>query len=218
MASKVANNRIRCLFILMMALMALLAGCGSSGSSKASDEGVGQASLAAKSWDRMPEMELDLNKSYSAMVSTDKGDFTIELFAKQAPITVNNFVFLANNGFYDGFLFETVIESFMIQTGDPLQNGLGNAGYRIPDELDTGLSYEEGIVAMFNGGKPNSGSSQFFICTGPEADNLNSHPNYSIFGRVKEGYDVIRKIAETPVKNDKPIEDIHIFSIRIMEE
>jgi cyclophilin family peptidyl-prolyl cis-trans isomerase len=105
----------------------------------------------------------------------------------------------------------------MIQTGDPEGNGTGNAGYRIPDELDTESTYKEGVVAMFNTGTPDSGSSQFFICTGPEASNLNRQPNYTIFGNVVSGMDVIKKIASTPVQNGVPVEDVTIVGVTIVE-
>ncbi|MBH5317798.1 peptidylprolyl isomerase [Paenibacillus sp. GSMTC-2017] len=169
------------------------------------------------SWDKTPEMSIDLNKSYKANVETSKGSFVIELYADEAPVTVNNFVFLAKQGFYEGITFHSIIESFMIQTGDPKGNGTGNAGYRIPDELETERVYEEGIVAMFNTGSPNSGSSQFFICTGPDAENLNRQPNYSIFGKVVDGMDIVRSISSTPVKNGMPTEKVTVVSIKIEE-
>ncbi|CAM4285894.1 peptidylprolyl isomerase [Paenibacillus alkaliterrae] len=204
-------------FIALLAGVMLLAGCGGNG-----DDGGAQGNSAAASakmldWDKMPEMTIDLNKSYIAKFHTTKGEFTVTLFANEAPVTVNNFVFLAREGFYEGLAFHSIIESFMIQSGDPKGNGTGTPGYSIPDELDTDLKYEEGIVAMANANKPNSGGSQFFICTGPDAANLNREPKYTIFGKVNSGMDIVQAIAKTPTKNNFPSEEILIESIVIQE-
>lgn len=201
--------------LMAMAVMLLLSACGNVGGAGRGPGALGENEAKVISWDRMPEMSIDLNKTYLAKVQTNKGSFTIRLLAKKAPVTVNNFVFLVNEGFYEGLTFHNVIDSFMIQAGDPGGNGTGNAGYRIPDELDTAGVYKEGVVAMFNTGTPNSGSSQFFICTGPDAANLNRQPNYSIFGEVASGMDVIKEIAASPAKNGKPIEPVTIETITI---
>lgn len=205
--------------LALAALLLLLAGCGFGlkGDAVTVTDGKSEAASKVSSWDRMPEMSIDLDKHFEAIVETSKGSFSIELYAKKAPVTVNNFVFLAKEGFYEGLSFHSIIESFMIQTGDPRSNGTGNAGYRIPDELDTESTYEEGTVAMFNTGTPNSGSSQFFICTGPDAANLNRQPNYTIFGKVTSGMETVRDIASTPVKNGAPLEEIVVLSITIEE-
>ncbi|GKU79361.1 hypothetical protein L3i20_v237580 [Paenibacillus sp. L3-i20] len=204
--------------LFVMVIILLLAGCGSKDAIPASLDGQSKGAIKLMSWDKTPEMSIDLNKQYKANVETSKGSFVIELYANEAPVTVNNFVFLAQEGFYEGITFHSIIESFMIQTGDPTGNGTGNAGYRIPDELETDRDYEEGIVAMFNTGSPNSGSSQFFICTGPDAENLNRQPNYSIFGKVIAGMDTVRKISVTPVVNGVPSEQVTIVSISIEEK
>ncbi|REK77144.1 peptidylprolyl isomerase [Paenibacillus paeoniae] len=202
--------------LVLIALMLLIAGCGSKDSAVSVPGGKPDSDPDKTiSWDRMPQMSIDLDKQYKANIKTNKGEFVVELHAKAAPVTVNNFVFLSNEGFYEGLKFHSVIESFMIQTGDPKGNGTGNAGYRIPDELNSEFIYEEGTVAMFNTGSPNSGSSQFFICTGPEASNLNRQPNYTIFGKVVSGLDTVRHIASSEVQNGSPIEDIVIESITI---
>ncbi|MBD2869840.1 peptidylprolyl isomerase [Paenibacillus arenilitoris] len=200
---------------LIMAL--LLAGCG--GKDDGSKQGGDSAADAVKtmSWSKMPEMTIDLDKTYKAKFRTSKGDFTVLLFADEAPVTVNNFVFLAREGFYEGLTFHRIIEKFMIQSGDPQGNGTGTPGYSIPDELDTDRKYEEGIVAMANLSKPNSGGSQFFICTGEDAENLNREPNYTIFGKVESGMDIVMEIAKTPVKDNKPSERVIIESIAIAE-
>lgn len=201
---------------MMTVMLILLAGCGSGSRSAGvsnQDDGAGEVKIA--SWSKMPEMSIDPDKSYRAVVETSMGTFGINLLAEDAPVTVNNFVFLANEGFYEGLTFHNVIDSFMIQAGDPLGNGTGNAGYRIPDELDTGTTYHEGTVAMFNTGVPNSGSSQFFICTGPDAANLNRQPDYAVFGEIDQGMDVVKSIASVPAQNGKPLEDVTIISVTI---
>ena len=193
----------------------LVAGCGANKSSVNENHDSDALKTKTMSWSKMPDMFIDLSKSYTAKFRTSKGSFTVKLYAKEAPVTVNNFVFLAEEKFYEGLTFHTVIESFMIQTGDPNGNGTGSPGYIIPDELDTGLKFEEGIVAMANASGPNTGGSQFFICTGPDAVNLNRQPNYSIFGKVIDGMDTVRAIAQTPTKGSKPLEDVIIESIQI---
>ncbi|GIP37332.1 peptidyl-prolyl cis-trans isomerase [Paenibacillus sp. J31TS4] len=171
-------------------------------------------------------MQIDVNKSYTAEVQTNKGSFKIELFAKQAPKTVNNFVFLSKQGFFENITFHRIIDTFMVQTGDPTGTGMGGPGYKFEDELNTGFSYEPGIVAMANSGK-NTNGSQFFICTGEDSKSLNQRPNYSIFGKVVEGMDTVTKIAQTPVKinpqsNDRspsmPTEKVVIQKVTIVEK
>lgn len=208
-------------FFYLLALIAavlLMAGCGGMGKAGQVTGNSADASAKTMSWDKMPEMQIDLDKSYTAKFHTTKGDFTVKLFADEAPVTVNNFVFLAREGFYKGHSFHRIIESFMIQTGDPKGNGTGTPGYSIPDELSTEIKYEEGIVAMANASKPNSGGSQFFICTGPDAANLNREPNYSIFGKVESGMDIVQAISKIPVKKNRPTEEIIIESIDIAEK
>lgn len=218
----------------------LLAGCGQANdpsppptSSPSPSQGSGGESpgspdgeASSKQWSEPPEMTIDQSKSYRAEFQTNKGEFTIELYAAEAPITVNNFVFLANEGFYEGVTFHRIMETFMVQTGDPTGTGTGSPGYRFEDELDTGFSYEPGIVAMANSG-PNTNGSQFFICTGEDSVSLNMQPNYSIFGKVVEGMETVEEIAATPVAmnpvgNDRtpslPTEDVIIEKIVIHEE
>ncbi|WP_159883401.1 peptidylprolyl isomerase [Paenibacillus puerhi] len=176
-----------------------------------------------KSWTSPPAMTIDAAKTYKAAVTTSQGTFTIELYPKEAPKTVNNFVFLAREGFYDNVVFHRIIQSFMIQTGDPKGNGAGGPGYKFEDELKTSRKYEPGIVAMANSG-PNTNGSQFFICTGEDSKNLNRDPKYTIFGKVTEGMDTIQKIAATPVTAggdpvpSVPTEKIVIQSIAITEK
>lgn len=175
------------------------------------------------SWDTPPAMEIDQNKSYKAQFTTNKGNFTIELFAKDAPVTVNNFVFLARQGYYDDVIFHRIVESFMIQTGDPTGTGSGGPGYQFQNE-QTSYKYEPGIVAMANAGVDTNGS-QFFICTGDNSDFLNTQPYYTIFGRVTDGMDVVQAIESVPVEYNpgmdevsSPTEKIIIQGIQIVEQ
>jgi cyclophilin family peptidyl-prolyl cis-trans isomerase len=143
-----------------------------------------------------PAMTIDPNKLYSATVSTTAGTFVMALNAKTAPITVNNFVFLAQKGYYHCVIFHRVIPGFMDQTGDPTGTGSGGPGYTIKDEnpakVASGPQYPIGSVAMANTGSPNSGGSQFFIVTGSQGEGL---PNtYALFARVISGLDVVNTI------------------------
>jgi cyclophilin family peptidyl-prolyl cis-trans isomerase len=230
------KSRLNVLVLLAVSFV-LLSGCASSGSGKSSagstaaptSSSAPTASAKTKQWSKAPDMIIDPKKSYEAEMTTSKGKFTIQLFAKEAPKTVNNFVFLAKEGFYDNVMFHRIIKSFMIQTGDPLGNGTGGPGYKFEDELKTPYKYEEGTVAMANSGaNSNTNGSQFFICTGPDAVKiLNANPYYTIFGKVTAGFENVQKIADTPVKmnpssNDSspsmPTEKVTIQSITIKEK
>lgn len=138
-------------------------------------------------WDQPPELTIDPTKIYLANLETEKGDIVIELFADRAPITVNNFVFLAEQGFYDNTTFFRVLPDFIAQGGDPIGIGVGGPGYQFADEIDFDLTFDEaGYLAMANRG-PNTNGSQFFITFGP-ATHLNG--NHTIFGKVVEGMEV----------------------------
>ena len=173
-----------------------------------------------KQWSSPPAMQLAPGATYTATLHTNKGDIVIDLLHDEAPKTVNNFVFLAREGFYDGVPFHRVMRGFMIQTGDPTGTGTGGPGYRFPDER-VNRRYERGIVAMANAG-PNTNGSQFFICHGRNAESL--PPNYTIFGRVTEGLDVVDAIANVPTQSSgrgersTPTEDIRIESVEISEQ
>lgn len=138
-----------------------------------------------------PPMTIDTSKEYEAIIRTEKGDMVIQLFAEQAPVTVNNFVFLANQGFYDNTTFHRVIDGFMAQAGDPLGQGFGGAGYDFEDEFTSELRFDRrGLLAMANSG-PATNSSQFFI-TFAATEWLNDA--HTIFGEVIEGDDVLSQI------------------------
>jgi cyclophilin family peptidyl-prolyl cis-trans isomerase len=159
-----------------------------------------------------PQMAIDSQRSYTATIKTSAGEMTAELFAAEAPKTVNNFVFLAREGFYDGVIFHRVIKGFMIQGGDPTGSGRGGPGYRFDDE-PVNRKYERGTLAMANAG-PNTNGSQFFVM---HAD-YPLPPNYTIFGKLTAGEDVVDKIANAPVgAQDRPNEPVSIESIEVSE-
>jgi cyclophilin family peptidyl-prolyl cis-trans isomerase len=162
-----------------------------------------------------PQMQLDPDKTYSATLETSHGDIVVGLFAADAPRTVNNFVFLAREGFYDGVIFHRVIDGFVIQGGDPQGTGSGGPGYEFEDELDDDLRYELGTLAMANAG-PNTNGSQFFIVCGPQGQRLPKA--YSIFGKVRDGMDVVKAIGSTPTGHgDRPREPVTIRTVTISE-
>lgn len=145
----------------------------------------------------VPEMKIDSTKAYYATVVTNRGTFVMQLYADVAPVTVNNFICLATNNYYDGVIFHRVIRDFMIQTGDPTGTGRGGPGYQFNDELPgEELNYIEGSVSMANAG-PNTNGSQWFISSGNNSGRLQK--NYTIFGQVVEGQDVVKTISEVPV-------------------
>ncbi|MEF3301664.1 peptidylprolyl isomerase [Paenibacillus sp. GYB003] len=203
-----------CALAVATAVALSLAGCGSA-----------PGKTGDKSWSAPPPMQLKADKAYEAVFDTTEGKFTVHLFKDLAPKTVNNFVFLSRQGYYDNVVFHRIMKTFMIQTGDPTGTGMGGPGYTIEDELTTKYKYDPGIVAMANTGAKNSGGSQFFICTGPDcAASLNKNPFYTIFGQVSSGMDVVQKIAATPVKQDargepsSPLKEVKINKIEIAEK
>jgi peptidyl-prolyl cis-trans isomerase B (cyclophilin B) len=173
-----------------------------------------------KQWSAAPAMQIDQNKRYSATIKTSLGEMKAELYAKEAPNTANNFVFLAREGFYNGVPFHRIIKEFMVQTGDPTGTGRGGPGYKFQDELDTPFGYEKGTLAMANSG-PNTQGSQFFICHGAGAARLPK--NYTIFGKVTDGIDVLDKIAAVEVRPgpggepSQPVNPPRIESVTIAE-
>jgi len=206
--------------------VALLSACGDDGgatatapSSAASPTNQPQnGGTVKKTYNAAPAMTIDANKKYEAVVDTNKGKITLELFAKEAPVTVNNFVFLAREGFYNDVVFHRVIKGFMVQSGDPLGTGFGGPGYRFQDEPVT-RDYSRGIIAMANSGR-NTNGSQFFIMH----QNAGLPKSYNIFGIVKEGLDTVDAIANVPVglndtgqERSKPLEQVFIKTVTITE-
>jgi cyclophilin family peptidyl-prolyl cis-trans isomerase len=173
------------------------------------------APSGAKSWSEPPAMAIDPAKSYEALIKTEKGDVRVKLFADKVPVTVNNFAFLARQGYYDGVTFHRVIAGFMAQTGDPTGTGTGGPGYTFKDEFDPSLRHDsEGIVSMANAGS-NTNGSQFFITYAPQP-HLDDH--HSVFGKVTEGMDVVRSLKERdPSDPNAPAGD-KILTIEIIEK
>src|SRR5881227_2922977 len=150
-----------------------------------------QRSEQVKQWPNPPEMKIDVNKSYTATFDTSKGAIVCELFAKDAPKTVNNFVFLAREGFYDGTVFHRVLANFMVQGGDPTGTGRSGPGYQFEDEVKNNpRKHQVGSLSMANAG-PNTNGSQFFI-THIATDWLNG--KHTVFGQVRSGQDVVNAI------------------------
>ena len=193
---------VRKILIILLIIPVLLAACSKSTQGVSTTPTTSQTRTILQ-WSNPPPMQIDTAKTYFASVVTTLGTFKIQLFANESPKTVNNFVFLSQQGFYNGVIFHRVLKTFVIQTGDPTGTGSGGPGYMFADELPPKHSYDPGIVAMANSG-PNTNESQFFICTGPDAESLNSHPNYTQFGKVVDGMDVVQKIASVPVGPGNP--------------
>jgi cyclophilin family peptidyl-prolyl cis-trans isomerase len=171
-----------------------------------------------KLWADPPKMTIDPDGTYVAKLATTDGLIGVELLPKVAPNAVNNFVFLAREGFYDKVPIHRNVPGFMMQSGDPTGTGLGGPGYDLTDDpVPADMKYTKGVVAMANSGAPNSGGSQFFIMH----DEVPLPPNYSIFGRVVEGLDVLDKIAARRVvdngqgEQSKPVEQIGIQTVTV---
>jgi cyclophilin family peptidyl-prolyl cis-trans isomerase len=169
-----------------------------------------------KSFSAPPAMEIDPAKRYVAEMDTSMGSMTIELDPASAPKTVNNFVFLARQGFYDGVIFHRVIDGFMIQGGDPTGTGRGGPGYTIKDEFGAGLAHTQaGLFSMANAG-PNTGGSQFFITLAPTPWLDGKH---AIFGKVVAGMDVVKAIGKIQTaRGDKPVEDVVMKKVTVSGE
>jgi len=173
--------------------------------------------MSDKIYDKQPEMNINTDSSYTAVIKTNLGDMTVEFFTDDAPITVNNFISLSKDGYYDNVIFHRVISGFMIQGGDPSGTGHGDygkyPGYKFDDELNNQRPYEKGILAMANAG-PNTNGSQFFIM---HVDYPLPY-SYTIFGQVVDGFDVIDKIASVETDSaDKPTTDVVIRTVEITE-
>jgi len=149
--------------------------------------------MSEKQWDSPPAMQIDLQKTYRVTIETNRGDMELELYSEYAPKTVNNFVFLAQEGFYNGMVFHRVINDFMIQGGDPTGTGSGGPGYKFEDEVaENPLRHETGVISMANAG-PNTNGSQFFITHSPQPHLDGMH---TVFGKVVEGQEIINAIQQ----------------------
>lgn len=169
----------------------------------------------SQSYPRPPEMVIDPERAYRASIETSAGTIEVDLWGARSPRTVNNFVFLARQGFYNGVIFHRIIEGFMIQGGDPTGTGRGGPGYRFQDELEAAREhgYPRGTLAMANAG-PDTSGSQFFVVH----RDAPLRPDYSVFGQVTGGMEVVDAIAATPTdQGDRPLEDVVIRHVTIQE-
>ena len=159
--------------------------------------------MSSKQWATPPDMTIDAAGKYRARIKTNKGDIVLDLFPEHAPKTVNNFVFLASEGFYDGVAFHRVIDDFVVQGGDPTGTGAGGPGYKFEDETaGNPLKHETGMFSMANAG-PNTNGSQFFITHSPQPHLDGKH---TVFGQVVEGMDVVNQIRQGDVMEKVTIE------------
>jgi peptidyl-prolyl cis-trans isomerase B (cyclophilin B) len=182
-------SRIKLTFCIVAVTLALaLFSCSAPSSS----------AVLYKQYKAPPPMTIDVNKKYAATIQTSKGNIVLELDPKAAPLTVNNFVFLSRDGFYDNTTFFYVIPRFIAQAGDPSGTGNGGPGYVFVDEKN-GLTHVTGVVSMANKGKPDTNGSQFFITYSPQFSFDGSH---TIFGRVTAGMDVAVKLTARNPKQD----------------
>ena len=167
-----------------------------------------------QSFDGVPPMCIDRSKRYTAHMVTSKGTMNIALDAASAPLTVNNFVFLARYHYFDGIVFHRIIPGFVLQGGDPTGTGTGGPGYRFADELPAPGRYELGSLAMANAG-PDTNGSQFFVISGPSGIRL--PPQYSLFGKVVAGMEVVAAIDAVGTQSGTPTERVTIESVTISE-
>ncbi len=172
-----------------------------------------QPAQQLKTYDSPPSMVIDTSKQYTAIIETEKGDMVLELFAKDVPVTVNNFVFLAREGFYNGSPFHRVLPGFMAQGGDPTGTGRGGPGYRFEDEF-THHKHGVGTLSMANAG-PGTNGSQFFITFTPQPGLDGKH---SVFGQIIEGMDVLQNLTPRDPSQNPSFEGDKIIKIRIEEK
>ena len=212
-------------------VLILLAGCGQPAATAAAtiNPAAAQAACGAatptgtpqRTYSASPAMQIDVKKQYTATIQTQYGNIVIQLLPQQAPATVNNFVFLACHGFYDGLIFHRIVPGFVIQGGDPQGSGAGGPGYSFKDELPSSSNvYVPGAVAMANSG-PNTNGSQFFICT---ASDTSLPPNYTYFGKVVQGMDAVTAISKVKLTagsdgtNSKPVTPVVMQRVTIQEQ
>ena len=194
-------KRVLLFSVLALLGLSLLAGCGPQPAEPTTvplkeEQAMPQKAVSEKQWGSAPKMQIDPDKVYEATVETNRGTMVLELYPQHAPKTVNNFVFLAREGFYDGLTFHRVIADFMIQGGDPTGTGAGGPGYKFEDEVQNNpLTHETSVISMANAG-PNTNGSQFFITHSPQPHLNGLH---TVFGKVVKGQDVVNSIQQGDV-------------------
>ncbi len=175
----------------------------------------GDVSADKKKYDKPPEMKIDKNKKYTATIETDAGTMVAELYPKIAPQTVNSFVFLAREGFYEGVIFHRVIPGFMIQGGDPTGTGTGGPGYNLKAEFND-TKHVRGVLSMARAQDPDSAGSQFFVM---HADSPFLDNKYTAFGKLTKGLETVDKIVSAPTGDqDRPTTPVKIKKITIEEK
>ena len=197
--------KTRCLLLLSVMLVSasLFLSCGKT-----------EETTKPMQWNTPPQMTIDPDKKYTAVIETEKGDLVLELFAKDVPVTVNNFVFLARQGYYDNSTFHRVLPDFVAQGGDPTGTGAGGPGYTFPNEI-TSHKHVVGAISMANTGRPNSNGSQWFICYQPQPT---LDGGYSVFGQLVEGMDVLLSLTPRDPDQSPQYEGDKVITIRIIEE
>lgn len=214
MFCKILPRMLLSLIIIFAGLIALSCGGDETAQTSATPLNT-QSSTEVKTmqWDSPPKIQIDTQKKYTAIMETEKGKLVLELFAKDVPKTVNNFVFLSRQGFYDGTTFHRVLPDFMAQGGDPTGTGSGGPGYKFEDEF-TIHKHDAGVISMANSGSDTNGS-QFFITYVPTHHLDGKH---TVFGRLIEGMDVLKKITpRDPSQNPKYPGD-KLVKVTIVEE
>lgn len=215
-------------WVLPLLALVLVVGCGdeeaaascwSNGERRSGTE-TGGAQVPSKQYSQPPTMVVDPARTYTATLETNKGTIEVELFPADAPKTVNNFVCLARDGFYDDTPFHRIVQGFVVQGGDPTGTGSGGPGYRFEDE-PVARDYERGILAMANAG-PNTNGSQFFVVLQDLRGQLPK--NYTIFGRVTGGMEVVDQIAAVPTRRgpsgeqSQPTEAVTLQRVTVQEQ
>jgi peptidyl-prolyl cis-trans isomerase B (cyclophilin B) len=214
-------SRLTLTFLALVAAFAVCAGVAvaadddKNGKDKGKNIEAKEGAPMPKSWPNPPEMKIDVNKTYTAEIETTAGTIKANLYPKDAPGHVNSFVFLAREGFYDGVIFHRVIPGFMIQGGDPTGTGSGGPGYKLKAEFNK-RKHTRGVLSAARTNDPNSAGSQFFVM---HADSPHLDGQYTAFGEVTEGIEVVDKIASAPRdRNDRPNNPTKITKITITEK
>jgi cyclophilin family peptidyl-prolyl cis-trans isomerase len=205
---------IKVFFGVMLFLASLMVvSCGEKATAPSATAPQTAPEVKIMKWDSPPKMQIDTKKKYTAIIETEKGKLVLELFAKDVPKTVNNFVFLARQGYYDGTTFHRVMPDFMVQGGDPTGTGMGGPGYKFEDEFSA-HKHVAGTLSMANSGA-NTNGSQFFI-TYVATSWLDG--KHSVFGQLIEGMDVLKKITPRDPSTNPKFTGDKIIKVTIQEE